>query len=188
MENPMGKFLVLFCLVLLFNGCSSYRPTDNVGFDKIETLKELEGVYQNLGEGEQGNLPVYLSEVIWPKPEGIRHDLIATIEVRLLSPNSLGVMARSSVGVEKMDTFVEGTDFEIHSGRIRLKHSVGSAGDKYPVLYGPYYERHELGLDTKAHGKLRKHEGFVGLLMVMPVAAVMSEEVRFVRIDKVPHP
>jgi hypothetical protein len=188
MVNPMRKFLALFCLVLLFNGCNSYRPTDNVGFDKIETLKELEGVYQNLGEGEQGNLSVYLSQMIWPKSEGIRHDLITTIEVRLLSPRNLGVKARSRVGVEKEDTFVEGTDFEIHSGRIRLKHSVGSAGDKYPILYGPYYERHELGLDTKAHGKLRKHEGFVGLLMVMPMAGVMTEDVRFVRIDKIPNP
>ena len=177
----------LFSLVLLLNGCNSYRPTDNVSFDKIETLKELEGVYQNLGEGEQGHLPVYLSKVIWPKPEGIRHDLITTIEVRLLSPNSLGVRARRGVGVEKEDTFVEGKDFEIHSGRIRLKHGFGSAGDIDPILYGPYFARHELGLDTKAHGKLRKQEGFIGLLMVVPVAAVMSEEVRFVRIDKVPH-
>jgi hypothetical protein len=41
-------------------GCNSYRPTDNVGFDKIETLKELEGVYQNRGEGEQGHPEVPL--------------------------------------------------------------------------------------------------------------------------------
>lgn len=184
----MRRFLSLFSLVFLLNGCITSGPTDNAGFDKIETLKELEGVYQNLGEGEQGESPVYLSEVIWPKTVGIPHALITTIEVRLLSPNSLGVRAKSRVGVAKEDTFVEGTDFEIHSGRIRLKHRVGSGGDINPVLYGPYYERHELGLDTKGHGKLRRQDGFVGLLMVMPIAGVTSEAVRFVRIDKVPNP
>ncbi len=185
----MRILLPLCSLILLLNGCfSSSEPTDNASFDKIETLKTLEGVYHNLGEGEQGQSPVYLSEVIWPKIVGIPHALITTIDVRLLSPNSLGVRAKSKVGVEKEGTFVEGTDFEIHSGRIRLKHSVGSGGDINPVLYGPYYERHELGLDTKGHGKLRRQDGFVGLLMVMPMAGVTSEEVRFVRIDKVLQP
>jgi hypothetical protein len=190
MENPMRRFLPLFSLVLLLNGCISSGPTDNVGFDKFETIRELEGIYQNLGEREQGAPPVYLSQVIWPKTEGIAHAAITAIEVRLLSPNTLGVRASSKDGVEKEDTFVEGKDFEIHSGRIRLKQSFRIAGFKSgdPAV-GPLYERDELGLDRKGHGKLSKQGGFVGLVyMLIPMAIGGYEDVRFVRIDKVPNP
>jgi hypothetical protein len=190
MENPMRRFIPLFGLVLLLGGCITTGPTDNVDFDKIETIRELEGVYQNLGEREQGAPPVYLSQVIWPKTAGIAHAAITAIEVRLLSPNTLGVRASSKDGIEKEDTFVEGKDFEIHSGRIRLKQSFRIAGFKSgdPVV-GPLYEREELGLDRKGHGKLSNQGGFVGLVMMLiPLAIGVSEEVRFIRIEKVPNP
>jgi hypothetical protein len=190
MEDPMIRFIPLFSLVLLLGGCITTGPTDNVDFGKIETIRELEGVYQNLGEREQGAPPVYLSRVIWPEAAGIDHAAITAIEVRLLSPNTLGVRASSKDGVEKESTFVEGKDFEIHSGHIRLKQNVGIAGFKSgePVV-GPYYERDELGLDRKGHGKLSKQGGFVGLVMMLiPMAIGVSEEVRFIRIDKAPNP
>jgi len=185
MENPMRRLLSLVSLVLLLNGCFTSGPTDNVGFDKIETLRELEGVYQNLGEREQGAPPVYLSQVIWPKTAGIDHAAITTIEVRLLSHNTLRVRASRTDGIEKEDTFVEGKDFEIHSGRIRLKQKVGFQND---LAIGPSYERDELGLDKKGHGKRSQQFGFVGLVMVIPMVLGGSDEVRFIRIDKVPKP
>jgi len=186
----MRKFIPLFSLVLLLNGCITTGPTDNVGFDKFETIRELEGIYHNLGEREQRAPPIYLSEVIWPKTEGIAHAAITTIEVRLLSPNTLGVRASSKDGVEKEDTFVEGKDFEIHSGRIRLKPSftIGGLKPEEPIL-GLFYERDELGFDRKGHGKFRKQVGIVGLVyMHMPLAAGANKEVRFIRIDIVPNP
>lgn len=186
----MRRFVPLFSLVLLLGGCITTGPTDNVGFGKIETIKELEGVYQNLGEREQGAPPIYLSQVIWPKTGGIAHAAIATIEVRSMSPSTLMVRASSKDGVEKEDTFVEGKDFEIHSGRIRLKQSFRIAGFRSgdPIV-GPLYERAELGLDRTAHGKFRTQGGFVGLVyMLIPLAIGGNEEVRFVRIDKVPNP
>lgn len=186
----MGRFIPLFSLVLLLGGCHITGPTDNVDFSKIETIKELEGVYQNLGEREQGAPPTYLSEVIWPKSGGIAHAAITTIEVRLMSPSILMVRASSINGVEKEDTFVEGKDFEIHSGRIRLNQSFRIAGFRSgDPLVGPFYEGAELGLDRKAHGKLSTQGGFVGLVyMHIPLALGTKQEVRFVRIDKVPNP
>ncbi|HEX9757482.1 MAG TPA: hypothetical protein VGB26_06730 [Nitrospiria bacterium] len=186
----MRRLILLFSLVLLLGGCITTGPTNNVDFGKIETIRELEGVYQNLGEREQGAYPIYLSQVIWPKTVGIDHAAITTIEVRLLNPNTLGVRASSNNGVEKEDTFVEGKDFEIHSGRIRLKQSFRIAGFRSgDLIVGPTYERDELGLDRKGHGKLSKQGGFVGLVVsLIPMAIGVNEDVRFVRIDKVPNP
>ncbi|MEK6640427.1 MAG: hypothetical protein AABZ17_07120 [Nitrospirota bacterium] len=54
---------------------------------------------------------------------------------------------------------------------------------------GPLYERDELGLDTKGHGKLSSQGGFVGLVyMVIPMAIGGYDDVRFVSLDKVPNP
>ena len=188
----MRRLIPLFSLVLLLGGCRyiSSGPTNNVDFGKIETIRELEGVYQNLGEREQGAPPIYLSEVIWPKTEGIAHAAITTIEVKLLNPNTLGVRASSKNDVEKEDTFVEGKDFEIHSGRIRLKQSFTIGGfTPGEAVVGPFYERDDLGIDRKGHGKLRKQGGFVGLaFLLIPLASGANEEVRFIRIDKVPNP
>lgn len=190
MEISMGRLIPLFSLVLLLGGCISSGPTDNVDFGKIETIRGLEGVYRNLGEREQGAFPIHLSEVIWPKTGGIAHAAITTIEVKLLNPNTLEVRASSKDGVEKEDTFVDGKDFEIHSGRIRLKQSFRIAGFRSgDLIVGPLYEREELGIDRKGHGKLSKQGGFVGLVvMLIPMAIGGSEEVRFIRIDKVPNP
>ncbi|MDH4186509.1 MAG: hypothetical protein OEV08_05905, partial [Nitrospira sp.] len=86
--------------------------------------------------------------------------------------------------------FVEGKDFEIHSGRIRLRQSfkIGGFNPGEPIV-GPFYERDDLGIDRKGHGKFRKQGGFVGLaFLLVPLASGENEEVRFIRIDKVPNP
>src|SRR5438093_1175367 len=109
MENPMRKLLPLYCLVMLLDGCiTTTRPPENVEFGNIETIRDLEGVYQNLGEGKQGATPVYLSAVIWPRTEGMIHAAVVAIEVRAVSDNTLVVRALKKDGVEKEDTFVEG--------------------------------------------------------------------------------
>ena len=186
MENPIRKLLLLFCLVLLLNGCDKSIPPDNVDFGNIQTIKALEGVYQNLGEGEQGYEPIYLSSVIWPKLARIDHSSITTIEVRFLNPNGLLVRAISRTGVYKEEMFVEGKDFETHSGRIRLKQSISLSKDGF---LGPMYEQKQLGLDRKGQGKLKTQGGFAGLVMgFIPYATGGSSEVRFIRMEKMTNP
>ena len=182
----MGKLLLLFGLVLLLDGCITTGPPDNVDLGEIKTIRDVEGNYQNRGEGEPGTRPIYLSAQIWPNIVKMDHAAVETIEVKVVNDNTLVVKALRKDGVEKEDTFIEGKNFELHSGRIRLQQGVGFMGLKSgePVV-GPNFGRVELGLDKKGHGKLRTQGGFVGLVyMVIPLAIGISEEVRFVRIDK----
>lgn len=186
----MRKLFPLLFLAMLLGGCITSRPPDNADFGRIETVSDLEGIYQNLGEREQGAPPIYLSAVIWPKAAELNHAAVVTIEVKVTGNNTLTVRALRKDGVEKEDTFVEGKDFELHSGRIRLKQHVGFSGATGGNPYlGPYYESVELGLDEKGHGKY-KEQGFVAGLafLIVPIAVGGSDEVRFVRIGKLRNP
>lgn len=186
----MRKLLPLLFIVVFLGACINSSPLDNADFGRIETVNDLEGIYQNLGEREQGAPPIYLSAVIWPKAAELNHAAVVTVEVNITGNNALTVKALRKDGVEKEDTFVEGKDFELHSGRIRLKRIAGIAGFKSgdPIV-GPHYESVELGLDEKGHGKY-KELGFVAGLafLVVPIAVRGSDEVRFVRIGRVRKP
>jgi hypothetical protein len=180
--------LWLFSVVILLGGCFISRPPNNSAFGSIETTRDLEGVYQNIGEGKPENRPIYLSTLIWPKDKEINHNKIETIEVRVVSDNTIIIRAlgRPDVGIIKEEKFIEGKDFEIHFGRIRLRQSVGFSGSKLgdPIV-GPTYEDVELGLDIEGQGKYKDNYSVVGLVyLVLPVAMSESNEVRFVRIGK----
>ena len=165
-------------------GCISSGPQNNVGFGRIEKPTELEGVYKNLGEGGQGGRPVYLSAVIWPA--GLDNASITAIEVRAVSDTTLVVKALKENDVVKEAKFVEGIDFELSSGRIRLKHHVGFSGATGGNPYlGPYSESTELGLDQYGHGKYREEGRAAGLaFLVVPMVGGVRDDVRFVRIGK----
>jgi hypothetical protein len=67
---------------------------------------------------------MYLSTVIWPKSAGIDHAAVVAIEGKVSGNNVLSVRALRKDRVEKEDTFVEGKDFALYFGHIRLKQRV----------------------------------------------------------------
>jgi len=162
-------------------------PTGSPAFGHVEAIGDLEGVYKNSGEGGAGSQPVYLSALIWPNAADIDHAAVSAIEVKVSGNHTLCVRALGKAGIEKEDTFVEGKDFVLNAGRIRLKQVVGIAGFKVgEPLVGPYYESVEIGLDERGHGKYRQRFSAAGLaFVVIPIAIGGSDEVRFVKIGEV---
>lgn len=186
----MRKLLLLFCLILYFPGCISYGPSKVTDFGCIQSLQDIEGVYQNRGEREQGTAPIYLSAIIWPNRTEINHSAVTAVEVTVTVSNTITVRALREDGIEKEDTFVEGKDFELRSGRVRLKRKAGITGLRTgEPLVGSYLESVELGLDTEGHGKYKQQISAAGLAyLVIPVAVTGSDEVKFVRIGKMRSP
>jgi hypothetical protein len=183
----MTKAFLLPLLFLSLVGCMmTSRPPDNTNFVHIKTIKELEGIYQNLGVREAGAPPIYLSSIIWPKDSVMNHAAILAVDVKVTGDRTLLIKAVKGNEVVKEDTFIERKDFEISSGRISLTQKAGIAGFKSgEPLIGPYYEQVELGLDQRGNGKYRSKGGVVGLVYsFLPIAMSSSEEVRFVKIKK----
>lgn len=171
-------------LGLVLSGCIlRSAPVDNAAFRSVDSLKELEGVYQNLGEGASAGHPVYLSSLIWPS-QGIPHHSITTVSVNAHDEETLIVRAFRDEHIEREDTFVRARDFRFRDGRILLSRRwapLNYGGDDPTV--GPRYEIYELGLDTEGSGKYRSHASFAGLvLMIFPAAISATEEVRFLRL------
>lgn len=176
------KIRLLLLIILLLPSCFFMGPKDNTFFfDKIDRLNKLDGVYQNLGEGRQDlPRPVFLSKLIWPTDEVLDHSLIKTIVVRAISDKTLNVKAFHKEILIKEAEFTEGKDFEISFGRILLKQRINFLAD---VFLGPYYERAELGIDSRGDGKNRQYGVLAGLgFLIIPVAGGGRDDIRFVRI------
>jgi hypothetical protein len=183
MGIPIKKWFLVLCI--LVSGCSYHSvPPDNVDFLSVESLREFEGVFRNLGERDSDRPPVYLSSLIW-KSNNINHSAVTAVEVTVLDEETLVVKALRDGSIEKEGTFVRGRDFRIHRGRIQLIKRWAlfnyGAGD---VLVGPRYENSELGLDAKGDGKFSSHGAGAGLIFLLfPFAFTGTEEVRFIRLD-----
>ncbi len=184
-----GKYFILpFFLVIstLLIGCvTSNRPTDSVGFGSITSLHQLEGIYRNQGEtGESGEggtgYIYYLSVILWPD-EKLDHTVVKTIEVRAVDEKQLVVKAYAGTKLIREEIYVEGKDFSIDSGRIVVKRKLGLATQG---AAGPVYERAELGLDLRGHGKYKRTSTFAGIVLLIPLAMSETDEVRFVRLAK----
>lgn len=180
----MKKIFLLICIAFMLGGCVFIsKPDNNVDFERVEKIKQLEGTYLNLGVGGKGSNSTYLSRLIWPNSD-IDHKSVLTIDVRT-TDNVLVVKATGKDGILRESKFVEGKDFELDSGRIRLKWKLGIAGfaSGEPML-GPYYEHAELGIDKRGSGKYQSGGGVAGLVyLFLPVAIVGNDEVRFEKVN-----
>lgn len=180
----MKKYAMLLCVALTLSSCLISNPANNAEFGRVDKIQQLEGVYLNHGEGGKGANPSYLSRLIWPTAGVVDHQLVSTIEVRAISDNTLVVKALGRNGILHESIFLEGQDFELRSGRIRLNHKLAIAGFKSgEPMVGPYYENTELGIDQRGNGKYRSQGAVAGLVyMVLPIALGVNEEVRFEKI------
>ena len=162
----------------LVTGCFT-GPSDNAGFGSIQDLAQLDGVYRNLGDSGNPQARVLLSEIIWPEDTSLPHKSIDAIEVREIAAGTLIVNALRRGVVIKEDTFVEGVNFTLQSGRIRLKHGMSFPNDN---IAGAAYTQIDMGIDKRGQGKYRESGAFIGVALLIPVALAGSSDVRFERL------
>ena len=181
MEKQISKVVYLSFLLLIICGCHAVPP-DNVEFSQIINIKELEGVYNNYGEGEPNTRFVYLSQLIWQREEGLKHFSVQSVEVKAVNDKTLLVKAVGENGeIMKEGLFIEGKDFKLSSGYIPTP---GQFGFPYPII-GISYENSDLGIDTRKDGKYKVRTTSAGLLaLLIPVALTGTEEFRFMRMKK----
>jgi len=171
-------------MVICLSGCVTSGPKNNVGFEKIEKIADLEGVYRNRAEGESSRSRVYLSPIIWPDDK-LDHETIKSIEVRVLSDNELYVKAHGTKNVVKESVFVEGKDFTISNGRIQshtgIIPTIGFPQGIPFMMVG--YGNEELGIDEHGNGKYRNSGAIAGTaFLYIPFVGGGHDDYRFVRI------
>jgi hypothetical protein len=176
----------------MLSGCDfSAAPPADVGFDDIEELNDLDGVYQNLGEGGPDTDTtyltdtIYLSEIIWPDATSSDHLQIERIEVRAIDASSVTVTAFGWDGaVKKQENFVEGEDFTLNDGKIQMRGDVSGILSTKVGAVEVFSEGVELGIDKTGHGIYRGTESYVGAAFVVtPIAAGARNDVRFERLS-----
>jgi hypothetical protein len=174
-------------IAVALTGCFASKPPGNVGFARAPSLHDLEGTYENRGEGnpKHDDYPTRLSEIIWPKEPVSFHALIGTIQVRADGETTLIVRAEElGGGLAREQTFTAGKDFEFRSGRLLL-HGGWKNSLSEPEAGGLFlmHQSRELGIDSKGEGKYKGTEDVIGAAyLVVPIAVHGTTEVRFVRL------
>ncbi len=183
---------IIWIAAILLSGCYFRSgPPANVGIDDIEQLNDLDGVYQNLGEGGPDTDTtyltdtIYLSEIIWPDATSYDHLRIERIEVRAIDAASVAVTAFGWNGVvKKQENFVEGEDFTLNDGKIQMYGDVAGILSTKVGAVGVFSEGVELGIDKTGHGKYRGTGSYVGTaFVVIPVAGGARDDIRFERLS-----
>ncbi len=201
--NSVIKWVLFFIFVSLLSGCWTSGPENQLGFNRLNDLKQLKGVYINKGETGTDK-EVYLSQVLWgyevfgavPVTTGqtknswieraqAYHAKVEKIQVVPSSDTEVTVSAISKQCIAYERKYIYGEDFKFIKGKIYIKReshllSRGS-GD---VLVGPSYEETVLGVDEAGDGKYQDSGYFAGLAyLVLPFAAGGTKDVRFSRED-----
>ena len=178
------KPVIYILPLLLLCSCISTAPRENAPFASIQQLDELSGIYKNKGVTGEDLPAVYLSKIIWPSDNNLRHDEIEMIEVTHPATETIEVRAFSRNVAVKSSRFVENIDFKIKNGRLVLEDEAGIAGFKTgEPLVGPYHGSRELGIDSRGQGKYRSSFSVAGLVyLVVPIAMGGTDDVRFERI------
>ncbi len=183
---------ITWIAAILLSGCYfTSGPPANAEFDPIEQLNDLDGVYQNLGEGGPDTATtyltdtIYLSEIIWPDAVVGDHLQIERIEVRTIDAGSVAVTAFGWDGVvKKQENFVEGVDFTLNDGKIQMGRDVSGILSAKVGAVAVFSEGVELGIDKTSHGKYRGKGSYVGTAFVaIPVAGGARDDVRFERLS-----
>lgn len=181
---------LIFVSLLLSTGCVfTTGPKNDVGFVKVEDIQAFVGSYQNKGEGGQTSTPMYLSAVLWPA-EKIDHRSIDVIRVGTAAADTLLITAESNGHPVINKAFVEGEDFVLKSGRIRIKQDVHMSLASPPgnPFIGLASETRTLGLDERGDGKLQDSSALAGTaFLIIPVVGAGRDNVRFQRIRDVRH-
>lgn len=176
-------------VALAATACSlSTAPADNVEFATLTDLHQLDGRYRNRGIGASDSQYTYfLSAILFPGEPPLDHESIESIDVRATDTRSITVQALDSMNaVIRQVDFVEGRDFALAAGRLRIhRHGALLSQAVDDPLVGPRVETVELGLDLRGAGKYRSTFTGAGLVwLLVPVAVHAADDVRFERIEE----
>jgi hypothetical protein len=183
----MNRYSVVLLLALAVSACASAPPPDYAPFRANTTLAQLEGVYENKGDGGTNQAPtLYLSSILRPDDDSLDHQQIERIAVDRQSENSLQICALRGGEIVRRKELREGQDFKIQDGVIVLSSERGIAGFRTgEPLLGFYGGSSKFGLDVEGHGKYHSSGTAVGLaFMVFPVAASYARDVLFRRVPQ----
>jgi len=178
--------IAVLLLHQLLAGCvMSTKPAGDTGFDTKATLRAFAGCFANVGEGGDGGASTRLSGIIWPGTV-VDHKDVDVVRVDAEGTDVLHVSAIAAGHVTHESRFVEGRDFTLVDGQIKLKsHVVGSTGTEpgNPAI-GVGSEAITLGLDKVGNGREIYSANFVGTaFLVFPVAMHGTDAVRFKRLS-----
>jgi hypothetical protein len=184
----MKKLIPIFSVLIFIFSCSFHsEPPNNAPFGRIESLSDLEGIYQNIGVRDStfSEYPFHFSNIIWPEDNTLNHESLKSIKVTKAAPDTLAIAALNDKGtVVKHENFIHGDHFKLENGIIVLSSKIYFYGGTGDPLAGPKFETIELGLDTEGNGKYKMSGGGAGLIFMMfPVAIKDSMEVRFNKVN-----
>ena len=183
----MSRHAVIFLLALALSACASAPPPNHAPLRATTTLAQLEGVYENKGDGATDQAPtLYLSSILWPDDDSLDHQQIERIAVDRQSENSLQIRAMRGGEIVRRKELIEGQDFKIQDGVIVLSGETGISGFRTgEPLLGFYGGSSKFGLDVEGHGKYHSSGTAAGLaFMLVPVAASYARDVRFRRVPQ----
>lgn len=154
-------------------------------FAYLDDLSSVAGCYQNRGEQPSNTQDRYLSQVFWPGPQEMDHQLVDFVEVTVTSAGAVLARALNEGTLVRESEFHEGQQFEFKSGTITLTNKLfGSMA--YPSdnpFIGAGHTSVTLGIDVSGHGRLTEKNTFAGTaFLVFPIAGQVSETIRFVRV------
>lgn len=182
-----GAHLILLALA----GCVFWTksgPPDDADFARVAEVRDFDGVYRNrgvAGDGDATPTEVFLSGLIWPGEMKLDHPGVETVDFRAVDDGVVRVRALGSDGaVRRESTFVEGRDFVLERGRVRIRReSALLSHSPDDPLVGPRVEQIVLGLDELGQGRSRSTFRGAGLIyLILPVAISTTDEVRFERV------
>ena len=183
----MNRYSVVLLSVLALSACASAPPPNHPPFRAITTLAQLEGLYENKGDGGTVQAPtLYLSSILWPDDDSLDHQQIERIAVDRQSESTLQIRALRGDEIVRRKELIEGQDFKIQDGVIVLSSERGIAGFRTgEPLLGFYGGSSKFGLDVEGHGKYHSSGTAAGLaFLVFPVAATYARDVRFRRVPQ----
>lgn len=183
----MNRYSVAVIFALALSACASAPPSNNAPFRATTTLAQLEGMYENNGDGGTDEAPtLYLSSILWPDDRSLDHQRIGRIAVEKQSENMLQISALRGNEIIRKKELTEGQDFKIQDGVIVLSSETGIAGFRTgEPLLGFYGGSSKLGLDAEGHGKYHSSGTAAGLaFLIFPVAARYARDVRFRRVPQ----
>ncbi|RQO34000.1 hypothetical protein DBR37_12845 [Herminiimonas sp. KBW02] len=156
-------------------------PKNEAAFSEQTDLKELEGCYENRGDGGKANSYRYLASYIFnPIKPDVRQ--AHYIRVTSMGERSIKVSAESQGKVLQEQVFVEGRDFNFESGKIRIRSDGGATAPTQSgsVFLGVAQGSTYLGIDKNGDGKLQDSGTMLGtVFLVVPIAGHVNESFRF---------
>ena len=171
------------CLLALGCACTTSAPKSDVGFERAQSIQALEGCFKSHGEGGKDTAQRLLSKVTWPTAN-LNHANVKAVRVVAMNSTTLKVTAETDEETLHESLFVEGRDFFLESGRIRvrndLKVSPTSRGSGGNVFIGVLHESTELGIDRIGDGRLQEATSLAGTaFLVFPAAGRVRHVSRF---------